>query len=58
LKTDIDDFHVHGREVYWLCLKKQSESKFSNVVLEKTLGMRSTMRGIKTIKKIAEKYVA
>ena len=19
LKTDIDDFHVHGREVYWLC---------------------------------------
>ena len=38
LKTDIDDFHVQGREVYWLCRVKQSDSKFSNVVLEKTLG--------------------
>jgi uncharacterized protein (DUF1697 family) len=22
LKTDIDDFHVQGREVYWLCRRK------------------------------------
>lgn len=22
LKTDIDDFHVEGREIYWLCRKK------------------------------------
>jgi len=56
LKSDIDDFHVHEREVYWLCLKKQSESKFSNAVLEKTLGMKSTIRGMNTIKKMAEKY--
>jgi uncharacterized protein (DUF1697 family) len=56
LKSDIDDFHVHGREVYWLCKKKQSDSKFSNAVLEKTLGMKSTMRGIITIKKMAEKF--
>ena len=58
LKSDIDDFHVHGREVYWLCLKKQSESKFSNNLLEKTLGMKSTIRGIKTIKKMADKYTS
>jgi uncharacterized protein (DUF1697 family) len=45
LRTDIDDFHVHGREVHWLCLKKQSESTFSNAVLEKTLGRKSTLRG-------------
>jgi len=56
LKTDIDDFHTHGREVYWLCLKKQSESKFSNAVFEKTLGVKSTFRGINTIRKMAEKY--
>ena len=56
LKSDIDDFHVHGREVYWMCLRKQSESTFSNNLLEKTLGMKSTMRGIKTIKKMADKY--
>jgi uncharacterized protein (DUF1697 family) len=56
LRTDIDDFHVHGREIYWLCRVKQSESTFSNLVLEKTLGVRSTLRGINTIQKLAAKY--
>jgi uncharacterized protein (DUF1697 family) len=56
LKTEIDDFSVHGREIYWLCLRKQSKSTFSNAVLEKTLGRPSTFRGINTIKKIAAKY--
>ena len=55
LRTAIDDFHVHGREVYWLCQKKQSESTFSNAVLEKTLGQPSTLRGIATLKKMAAK---
>lgn len=56
LKTDIDDFHVHEREIYWSCMKKQSESTFSNAVLEGTLGVQSTLRGIKTIQKMAEKF--
>ncbi len=56
LRTDIDDFHVHGRELYWLCQKKQSDSTFSNAVLEKTLGRPSTIRGVNTIQKIAAKY--
>jgi uncharacterized protein (DUF1697 family) len=56
LRTDIDDFHVHGREIYWLCLKRQSESTFSNAVLEKTLGRRSTLRGADTVRKMAAKY--
>lgn len=55
-KNEIDDFHVHGREVYWLCQIKQSESKFSNMTLEKTIGRRATFRGINTIQKMAEKY--
>ena len=54
--TDIDYFHAQRGEVYWLCLKKQSESTFSNAVLEKTLGVRSTIRGINTILKLAGKY--
>jgi uncharacterized protein (DUF1697 family) len=56
LKTDIDDFHVHGRETYWLCRKKQSESTFSNAILEKTLRVQSTLRGINTVRKMAAKY--
>ena len=58
LKTDIDDFHVQGREVYWLCRRKQSESTFSNAVLEKTIGQSSTIRGINTIQKMVAKYRA
>jgi uncharacterized protein (DUF1697 family) len=58
LKSDIDDFQVQGREIYWLCRKKQSESTFSNVVLEKTIGRASTIRGINTIQKMAAKYAA
>lgn len=57
-QTAIDEFHVHGREVYWLCRKKLSESTFSGALLEKTLGMPSTMRNITTVKKLAAKYPA
>ena len=56
LKTDIDDFHVHGREVYWLCQAKQSESTFSNTRFERTLRKQTTLRGISTIRKLAAQY--
>lgn len=55
-KNEIDDFHVHKREVYWLCQVKQSDSKFSNIAFEKNIGKRVTFRGINTVRKIAEKY--
>ena len=45
MRTPIDDFHVNGREMYWLCRKKQSESTFSNARFEKALGGRATFRG-------------
>lgn len=53
--TETDEFHVHGREIYWLCRKKMSESEFSGALLEKTLGMPATLRNSATIKKIASK---
>jgi uncharacterized protein (DUF1697 family) len=56
LRTDVDDFHVNGREVYWLCKKKQSDSKFSNIRFEKVLQTRATFRGLKTVTKLAGKY--
>ena len=58
LRTEIDDLHVQGREIYWLCRKKQSESTFPNAVLEKTLGRPSTLRGANTIKRMAARYAA
>jgi uncharacterized protein (DUF1697 family) len=57
-RTEIDDFHVHEREVYWLCRKKMSESAFSGALLEKTIGMPATMRNATTVKKLAAKYPA
>jgi len=56
LKSDVDDFHVHGREIYWLCRHRQSDSTFSNALFEKTLGVRSTFRGVNTVRKMAAKY--
>ena len=56
LRTDIDDFHVHGREVYWLCKKKQSESTFSGGLFERTLKVGVTFRGARTMARLAAKY--
>jgi uncharacterized protein (DUF1697 family) len=56
LKTEIDDFHVHGREVYWLCRSKQSDSKFSYARFEKVLNARATWRNVNTVVRLAAKY--
>ena len=57
LRTEIDDLHVHGREIYWLCMKKLSESMISNVVFGKALGVPGTVRGVKTLRNMTSKYV-
>jgi uncharacterized protein (DUF1697 family) len=54
--TEIDEFHINGHEVYWLCRKKLGESQFSGALLEKTLGMQATLRNSTTVKKLAAKY--
>jgi uncharacterized protein (DUF1697 family) len=51
-----DDFHIHQREVYWLCRTRFSDSTFSGPKLEKTLGLQATVRNSSTVKKIAAKY--
>jgi uncharacterized protein (DUF1697 family) len=58
LKTTIDDFHVHDREVYWLCKTRQAESTFSNVRFERATGAKVTFRGINTVAKLAAKAQA
>ena len=54
--TDIDDFHTKGREVYWLCKKKQSDSTFTNAIFERALKIRCTFRGINTVVRLAAKH--
>ena len=56
LATDVDRFHVHGAHVYWLSMLKQSESTFSNLVFERTVGQPATFRGMNTIRRMAARY--
>ena len=56
LRTEVDDFQVNGRELYWICLKRQSESRISNAVFERTLKVKATFRGMRTMEKLAAKY--
>lgn len=53
---ETNNFHIHGREVYWLIRTKISQSNFSGAQLEKALGMPATMRNITTVKKLAARY--
>lgn len=54
--SDIDDFHAHGREVYWLARVRQSDSRFNNNVFERALRRKATFRGVNTVRRLAAKY--
>ena len=58
LATDIDRLAAIGREVYWLCAVRQSDSTFSNAVMEKALGLRATFRSMSTLLKMAARWNA
>lgn len=55
LETPNDAFHVNGREVYWLCRQKLSESKMSYALIERALKTRSTFRGMNTIVRLTSR---
>ena len=58
LSTDADRLQVHGRELFWLSENKQSESVFSNAAFERALDMRSTFRGLGTLRKLVARHTA
>ena len=55
LRSQDHDFHVHERELYWLCRIGFGESKISGAKLEKALGMPATIRNVTTVRKLAAK---
>jgi uncharacterized protein (DUF1697 family) len=58
LRSAKDDFHLNGRELYWLSHHKQSQSAISGAVIERALKGRTTLRGVNTVRQMAEKYCA
>jgi len=55
-RSDVDDFHVHEREIYWRCRTRSSDSNFSGARLERLLGAPATARNVTTVRNIVEKY--
>lgn len=54
-RNEIDDFHLHDRELYWL-RRMGGDSAVAGPLLEKTLRMPATTRNITTVRKLALKY--
>ena len=52
----IDGLQINERELYWLYRRKNGESKLYGPILEKSLGLRATVRNVNTIKRLAKKY--
>jgi uncharacterized protein (DUF1697 family) len=50
------NFKIAGRELYWLCRVKQSETKLTPGQIERALGGATTMRAISSIRKLAAKH--
>lgn len=56
LQTEVDAFHAHGREVYWLCRTRFSDSQVPANKLAKAVGVSTTNRNVTTVRKLADKY--
>ena len=57
--TPIDDFHVHGRELYWLCRARTMESRVVWDRVAKGAKLPPlTARNMTTVRKLAAKYGA
>jgi uncharacterized protein (DUF1697 family) len=56
-RTAIDDFHVHGRELYWLCRARTMESLVVWDRVAKAAKLPPlTARNVTTVRKLAAKY--
>jgi uncharacterized protein (DUF1697 family) len=55
LESREDTFHIHDRELYWLCRTRLSDSAITNARLERALGGPATLRNITSLRKLAKK---
>lgn len=56
LRTDLDDFTIEGRELYWLRRSQTMQSIATGPSLEKVVGSPMTTRNVNTIRRLARKY--
>jgi len=53
LRSPTDDFHIEGRELYWLSRVPFGESKIAGPLIERILGMPGTSRSTTSVRKLA-----
>jgi uncharacterized protein (DUF1697 family) len=53
LRSPYDDFLVCGRDIFWLCQGRMSDSKVSGALLERAFGGPLTLRNITTVRALA-----
>lgn len=56
LRSEKDDFHIDGRDLYWLIRGKMSDSMLKGPELGKALGAATTVRNVNTIRRLVVKY--
>lgn len=58
VRTDYDAFHVKGREFYWLCRGRMSDSKVWTLPEMREIKLpTSTMRNFTSVRKLVEKHI-
>jgi uncharacterized protein (DUF1697 family) len=57
-RTDTDEFAVQGREVFWLCRTRVSESTVSGPRMERALATPVTFRNVNTVRRLSAKLAA
>ena len=57
-RSPYNDFHVHGREMYWLIRGKLTDSTVTGAKLEKALATSLTLRNVTTIRRLAALHSA
>jgi uncharacterized protein (DUF1697 family) len=56
LASEIDEFRVDGREIYWLRRRGRGETKLTGASIERAIGQPATARGAPTVQRLAAKY--
>jgi uncharacterized protein (DUF1697 family) len=56
LRTSYDEFHVNGREFFWLCRGKMSDTLIPAPLFAKAVAAPCTMRNLTTIRKLSASY--
>lgn len=56
LKTETDNLHVQGREIYWLIRGRLSGSTLSYKAFERVINGPATFRAVNTVARLAAKY--